>query len=54
MKSEDFNAYIDGLVETIEPEINTAQVDRYDPNMFFVPVEPTTAATTAAGETTAE
>lgn len=54
MKSEDFNAYIDGLVETIEPEINTAQVDRYDPNMFFVPVEPTTAATTAVGETTAE
>lgn len=53
MKAEEFNDYIDELVNNIEVEINTAQVDRYDPDMFFVPVEPTTAATTAAEATTA-
>lgn len=53
MKQDEFDKYLDDLVEAIKPEINTAQVDRYDPDMFFVPVTPTEATTTSS-ETTAE
>lgn len=52
MKSDEFNEYLDKLTEELEPEINTAQVNKYDPDMFFEPVEPTTTATEA--ETSAE
>ena len=54
MKAEEFNDYIDNLVNTIKPEVNKAQIDRYNPDMFFVPVAPTTEATTTAEETKAE
>ncbi len=54
MKAEEFNDYISNLVDTIEPEINTAQINRYDPDMFFVPVAPTTEPTTTSEETKAE
>lgn len=48
MKTDDFNDFLEKSLEDLEVEINTAQVDRYDPDMFFVPQEPTTAETTAA------
>lgn len=48
MKSDDFNDFLEKSLENLKVEINTAQIDRYDPNMFFVPEEPTTAAATAA------
>lgn len=48
MKSDEFNNYIDEIAASLDVEINSAQVNRYAPDMFFVPVEPTTEATTAA------
>ena len=43
MKTDDFDAYIKQLVEKLEYEKSPA-VDKYDPKMFFVAVQPTTAA----------
>ena len=40
-KSEDFSDYIEGLAKKIDFEANTAQLDRYDPKMFFVKPENT-------------
>lgn len=51
MKSEEFADYIDSLIEKLEYEENTSAIDKYDPKMFFVAVEPTTSA---EEETTAE
>ncbi len=51
MKSEEFNDYLLDVAKNLDVEINTAQTSRYSPDMFFVPVAPSTAATTsAAGE----
>lgn len=49
MKTDDFDKYLDELAEKVDSEKNGA-VDKYDPKIFFVPEEPTTAAE----ETTAE
>lgn len=49
MKTDDFDKYIEELVEKLEYEKSGA-VDKYDPKMFFVAEEPTTAAE----ETTAD
>ena len=38
-KSEDFADYIEGLTKKLDFEANTAQLDRYDPKMFFVKAE---------------
>ncbi len=43
MKTDDFDAYIDELIEKLEYEKSSA-VDKYDPKMFFVAEEPTTVA----------
>ncbi|MCI7085236.1 MAG: hypothetical protein PUB41_00095 [bacterium] len=50
MKSEDFNSYLEDLATNLDVEINTSQTNRYKPDMFFVPVAPSTAATTSASE----
>ena len=49
MKSEDFEKYIKELAENLEYEKSGA-VDGYDPKMFFVAEQPTTAAPTTAAE----
>ena len=46
MKSEEFADYIEGLTKDIKAEENTSVINKYDPKMFFVPVDPTTAAST--------
>ncbi len=50
MKSEEFADYIEGLTKEIKAEENTSVINKYDPKMFFVPVEPTTAAATTKAE----
>lgn len=55
MKKDDFEDYLKKLVEDLDCEKNSA-VDGYDPKMFFVAEQPTTAAeetTSAEEETTA-
>ncbi len=55
MKKDDFEDYLKKLVEDLDYEKNSA-VDGYDPKMFFVAEQPTTAAeetTSAEEETTA-
>jgi hypothetical protein len=42
-KTDDFDKYLKELTEKLDYEKSSA-VDKYDPKMFFVPVEPTTAA----------
>lgn len=44
MKDEDFEKYIEDLAKKLKHEKNSSVVDRYDPNMFYVKPEPTTAA----------
>lgn len=46
MKSEEFADYIEGLTKDIKAEENTSVINKYDPKMFFEPVDPTTAAST--------
>ena len=46
MKSEEFADYIESLTKDFECEENTSVINKYDPKMFFVPVEPTTTAET--------
>ena len=43
MKTDDFDKYLEELVEKLDYEKSGA-VDKYDPKMFFVAEEPTTAA----------
>lgn len=44
MKGEEFADYIEELTKKLDYEENTSVINKYDPKMFFVPVEPTTAA----------
>lgn len=44
MKSEEFDDYIKELTESLKYEENTSVINKYDPKMFFVKVEETTAA----------
>ena len=44
MKSEEFADFIEGLTKDFKCEENTSVIEKYDPKMFFVAVEPTTAA----------
>ncbi len=44
MKQDEFNDYIDEKANNLEIEKNQSQIDKYSPDMFFVPVEPTTEA----------
>lgn len=44
MKSDEFADYVEGLTKNLKYEENTSVIDRYDPKMFFVAEEPTTAA----------
>ena len=44
MKSEEFDKYIKDLTKKLDYEENTSVINKYEPKMFFVPVEPTTAA----------
>jgi hypothetical protein len=44
MKSEEFSDYIKDLTKELDYEANTSVLEKYDPNMFFVKVESTTAA----------
>ncbi len=53
MKQDEFTDYIEDLAKNLEHEKNSA-VDSYNPNMFFVSVEPTTTATESTDETTAD
>ena len=56
MKKDDFEDYIQKIADDLDYEKNSA-VDGYDPKMFFVAEQPTTAAeetTSAEEETTAE
>lgn len=46
MKQDEFNDYIEEVAKNLEVEKNQSQIDRYSPDMFFVPVEPTTTAST--------
>ena len=52
MKVEEFDDYIEELTKKLDYEENTSVIEKYEPKMFFVPVEPTTAAET--GETSEE
>ena len=49
MKTDDFDAYIEKLIENLDYEKNSA-VDKYDPKMFFVAVQPTTTADEESGD----
>lgn len=44
MKSDEFADYIEDLGNDLDVEVNSSTLDRYDPKMFFVAVEPTTSA----------
>lgn len=44
MKRDEFNDYIEELAKNLDYEENTGATGKYDPKMFFVPVEPTTTA----------
>ena len=44
MKTDDFKKYVEDLAKDLEHEKNDGAVNRYDPKMFFVAEEPTTAA----------
>ena len=48
MKGDEFADYLEGLTEELKYEENTSVTDKYDPKMFFVPVEPTTASEESA------
>ncbi|MGN0491191.1 hypothetical protein [Ruminococcus sp.] len=48
MKGEEFADYIEELTTKLDYEENTSAIDKYEPKMFFIPVEPTTAAETSA------
>lgn len=48
MKSDEFSKYIDSLAEKLKYEENTSVIDKYKPELFFVAVEPTTAASTTS------
>ncbi len=47
MKSDDFKKFVKDIAKEIKHESNTSVLDRYDPKMFFVKPEPTTAASDA-------
>lgn len=47
MKGEEFDDYIEGLTKKLDYEENTSAIDKYEPKMFFIPVEPTTSAETS-------
>lgn len=47
MKGDEFADYIEELTKSLDYEENTSTIDKYEPKMFFVPVEPTTAAETS-------
>ena len=47
MKGEEFADYIEELTKKLDYEENTSVIEKYEPKMFFVPVEPTTAAETS-------
>ena len=47
MKGDEFADYIEELTKSLDYEENTSAIDKYEPKMFFVPVEPTTAAETS-------
>ncbi|MGN0502853.1 MAG: hypothetical protein ACI4HN_08000 [Ruminococcus sp.] len=44
MKGEEFADYIEELTKKLDYEENTSVINRYEPKMFFIPVEPTTSA----------
>ena len=52
-KTDDFDKYIEELVENLDYE-NSSAVDKYDPKMFFVAVEPTTTAEESSDDADAE
>lgn len=47
MKGDEFADYIEELTKSLDYEENTSAIDKYEPKMFFIPVEPTTAAETS-------
>lgn len=47
MKGEEFSDYIEELTKKLDYEENTSVINQYEPKMFFIPVEPTTAAETS-------
>lgn len=47
MKGEEFADYIEELTKKLDYEENTSVIEKYEPKMFFVPVEPTTSAETS-------
>lgn len=47
MKGEEFDDYIEELTKKLDYEENTSAIDKYEPKMFFIPVEPTTSAETS-------
>lgn len=48
MKSEEFAVYIDELTKDLEYEKNSSVIDKYNPGMFFVKPEETTAGAVVA------
>lgn len=54
MKQDEFNDCIKELTKELEYEANTSVLDSYKPKMFFVAVEPTTAAATTEAEASSE
>lgn len=46
IKRDEFNDYIEEVAKNLKIEKNESQINRYSPDMFFVPVEPTTNAST--------
>ena len=47
MKGEEFDDYIEELTKKLDYEENTSAIDKYEPKMFFILVEPTTSAETS-------
>ncbi len=50
MKSEDYEKYLKDLADKLDAEENTSIIDKYNPSMFFVKPEPTTAAQSSDSE----
>lgn len=48
MKSEEYADYVEGLTKELKYEANTSVLDQYDPKMFFIADETTTAASSEA------
>lgn len=50
MKKDDYDKYLRDLAGKLDAEENTSVINKYNPNMFFIKPEPTTAAQSSDSE----